>query len=123
MDGRTLWVREGDVDGRIEAGNVVTATRELSDFCLRSDDGSAPIAAGAALQIVETRGWGAAMAEELPALSEEDSAESRESNVAAWIQAGLELAELGLFEVVSGPECTPDGDIVPVDRAVAVSCG
>ena len=35
MDGRTVWVQPGDVEGRIEAGNVVTATRELSDWCLR----------------------------------------------------------------------------------------
>ena len=100
MDGRTLWVREGDVNGRIEAGSVVTAARALDDFCLRGDDGSAPIEAGAALQIVETRGWGAAMAEELPALSEADDTETRVADTAAWIEAGLELAAQGLFEVV-----------------------
>ena len=100
MDGRTVWVQTGDVEGRIEAGNVVTAARELSDWCLRGDDGSEPITVGAALQIVETRPWGAAMAEELPALSEADDAESRARSTASWVQAGLELAELGLFEVV-----------------------
>ena len=120
MDGRTIWIREGDVDGRIEAGNVVTATRELSDWCLRGDDGSEPVPAGAALQIVETRGWGAAMAEELPALSEADDAESQAANTRAWVKAGLELQELGLFEVVERvAECTPEGDIVMVDRAVS----
>ena len=95
MEGRTVWVQDGDVDGRIEAGSVVTAARELSEFCLRSDDGSAPIAAGTALQIVETRSWGAAMAEELPALSEE-----RDANFGAIIEAGIELAAQGLFEMV-----------------------
>ena len=58
MDGRTVWVQPGDVEGRIEAGNVVTATRELSDWCLRGDDGSDPVAAGTALEIVEDRAWG-----------------------------------------------------------------
>ena len=81
--GRTVWIREGDAEGRIEPGNVVTAARELNDFCLRGDDGSEPIAVGAALQIVETRGWGAAMAEELPALSAETDPESREADTAA----------------------------------------
>ena len=96
MEGRAVWVQDGDVDGRIEAGSVVTAARELNSFCLRSDDGSAPIEAGAALQIVETRGWGAAMAEELPALSEEE----RGANFGAMVEAGIELAAQGLFEVV-----------------------
>ena len=100
MDGRTVWVQPGDVEGSIEAGNVVTAARPLSDWCLRGDDGSEPVAQGTALQIVETRAWGAAMAEELPALSEADDAESRQADTAAWLQAGLELAELGLYEVV-----------------------
>lgn len=122
MDGRTVWVQDGDVDGRIEAGSVVTAARELSDWCLRGDDGSAPIAAGAALQIVETRGWGAAMAEELPALSECEDTDSRKANADAWMQAALELQELGLFEVrETVAEMTPNGDIVMVDRPVAVS--
>ena len=100
MDGRTVWVQTGDVEGRIEPGNVVTATRALDSWCLRADDGSAPIEAGAALQIVETRGWGAAMAEELPALSAETDPESRQADTAAWIEAGIELAAQGLFEVV-----------------------
>ena len=95
MDGRSVWIEQGDVDGRIEPGNVVTATRELSDWCLRGDDGSEPIQVGAALQVVETRSWGAAMAEELPAVSEE-----RDSDLGAWIEAGVELAAQGLFEVV-----------------------
>jgi len=122
MEGRTVWVQDGDVDGRIEAGSVVTAARALSDWCLRGDDGSAPIAAGTALQIVETRGWGAAMAEELPALSEADDTETRQAEADAWVKAALELQELGLFEVrETRPEMTPNGDIVMVDRAVAVS--
>ena len=114
MDGRTVWVKPGDVDGRIEAGNVVTAAVPLSDWCLRGDDGSAPIETGAALQIVETRGWGAAMAEELPALSDDPAAD-----VDVWERAALELQELGLFEVREEvAEMTPEGDIVMVDRAV-----
>ena len=100
MDGRTVWVQPGDVEGRIEAGNVVTATRELSAWCLRGDDGSEPVPAGTALEIVEDRPWGASMAMELPALSEADDPESRKADAAAWIQAGLELAELGLYEVI-----------------------
>ena len=119
MEGRTVWVQDGDVDGRIEAGSVVTAARELSSFCLRGDDGSAPIAAGTALQIVETRGWGAAMAEELPALSEDGDAAAK---VDVWKRAALELQEIGLFEVrETVAEVTPSGAIVLVDRAVAVS--
>ena len=61
MDGRTVWVREGDVEGRIEVGNVVTATRALNEWCLRGDDGSEPVPAGTALEIVEDRAWGASM--------------------------------------------------------------
>ena len=119
MDGRTVWIEPGDVEGRIEPGNVVTATRALDSWCLRGDDGSTPIAAGAALQIVETRSWGAAMAEELPALSEAPDAESAARDADAWVQAGLELQELGLFVVTeTAPEMTPDGDIVMVERAV-----
>ena len=123
-EGRTVWIEPGDVEGRIEAGNVVTAARALDSWCLRGDDGSAPIETGAALQIVETRGWGAAMAEELPALSEASDAESAARDADAWVQAGLELQELGLFVVVETvPECTADGDIVMVERAVrATAC-
>ena len=88
MDGRTVWVQPGDVEGRIEAGNVVTAARrELSDWCLRGDDGSEPVPAGTALEIVEERPWGASMAMELPALSEERDAESIEADTDAWIKA------------------------------------
>ena len=65
---RTVWVSETDVDGRVEAGRVVTATHALDDWCLRGDDGSEPIPAGTALEIVENRPWGAAMAQELPEL-------------------------------------------------------
>ena len=96
MDGRTVWVQPGDVEGRIEAGNVVTATRELSDWCLRGDDGSEPVPAGTALEIVEDRAWGASMAMELPALSVTNAP----ADGAAWLRAARELAELGLYEVV-----------------------
>ncbi len=101
MDGRTVWVQPGDVEGRIEAGNVVTATRELSAWCLRGDDGSAPVPAGTALEIVEDRAWGASMALELPALSEERDAESSEADADAWFKAARALEALGLYEVVS----------------------
>ena len=100
MDGRTVWVQPGDVEGRIEAGNVVTATRELSDWCLRGDDGSEPVPAGTALEIVEDRAWGAWMAMELPALSVVEDSESREADAEAWVQAARELQALGLYEVV-----------------------
>ena len=100
MDGRTVWVQPGDVDGRIEAGNVVTATRALDSWCLWGDDGSTPIAAGSALEVIEERPWGASMALELPALSEDGGEDSRNADTEAWVQAGLELQELGLFEVV-----------------------
>ena len=97
MNGRTVWVQTGDVEGRIEPGNVVTAARALDSWCLRTDDGSAPIEAGAALQIVETRGWGAAMAEELPALSVREGGRNRN----ALLQAALEFVELGVSVVLS----------------------
>ena len=98
MDGRTVWVREDDVDGRIEAGSVVTATRELSEWCLRGDDGSEPVAEGTALEIVEVRAWGAAMAEELP-LNEDTTGDP--DVFAEIIQAANELAGMGLYEVVA----------------------
>ena len=100
MDGRTVWVQPGDVEGSIEAGNVVTAARPLSDWCLRGDDGSEPVPAGTALEIVEQRGWGAAMAEELPALSECEDMTGDPDVMAEIIKAAGELAELGLYEVV-----------------------
>lgn len=123
MDGRTVWVQPGDVDGRIEAGNVVTAAVPLSDWCLRGDDGSTPIAAGSALEIVEERSWGASMAMELPALSEATDAESAAAGAAAWLKAARELELVGLFEVVTEtlPECTADGDIKLRERAVRMT--
>ena len=122
MDGRTVWVQPGDVEGRIEAGNVVTATRELSAWCLRGDDGSEPVPAGTALEIVEDRAGGASMAMELPALSEERDAESIAADADAWLKAAAELEALGLFEIVeTRDEMTPDGGMESVSRAVAVS--
>ena len=88
MDGRTLWITHGDVDGDIEAGNVVKATRPLGDWCLRGDDDSAPVEAGTLLEIVETRAWGAAMAQELPQMHDE------------IMQAARELETVGLWEFV-----------------------
>ena len=103
--GRSVWVRYGDVEGQIEDGQIVTATRALSDWCLRGDDGSEPVAEGTALEILESRPWGAAMAEELPALSECDDGEMQDATgdpemMAEIIKAAGELAELGLYEVV-----------------------
>ena len=71
MDGRTLWIAHGDVEGDIEAGHVVKATRPLADWCLRGDDGTEPVEAGTLLEIVELRPWGAAMAQELPEMHDE----------------------------------------------------
>ena len=121
MDGRTVWVQPGDVEGRIEAGHVVTATRELSAWCLRGDDGSEPVPAGTALEIVEDRAWGASMAMELPALSEERDAESVAADADAWIRAARELEQLGLYEVVEDrTEMTPDGGMETLSRVTGV---
>ena len=98
MDGRTVWVQPGDVEGRIEAGNVVTATRELSDWCLRGDDGSEPVAAGTVLEIVETRPYGAAMAMETDC---HDDPTGDPDVMDEIIAAANELAGMGLYEVVS----------------------
>ena len=112
MDRRTLWIQDGDIQGRIESGSVVTAARTLNDWCLRADDGGEPVAAGALLEIVDVRPWGAAMAQELPELSTDESERD------AIMQAALELQELGLFEIVTedAPECAPSGEIVTRQR-------
>ena len=93
MQGRTLWIQDGDVDGPVEEGHVVKATHPLSDWCLRGDDGTEPVAAGTLLEIVETRPWGAAMAQELPALNTDDHSET-----GAIMQAMVELEAEGLWE-------------------------
>ena len=98
MQGKCLWVQPGDVDGLIEEGHVVTATRPLADFCLRGDDGSEPVAAGTLLEIVETRPWGAAMAQELPALNEAEPLIEADTSPGAIMQAAVELEQLGLWE-------------------------
>ena len=95
MLGRTLWINAGDVAGPVEPGSVVKATRPLDDFCLRGDDGSAPVAPGTLLEVVDVRPWGAAMAEELPELHADDEALRDEIR-----QAALELEAEGLFELV-----------------------
>ena len=119
MDGRTLWIAHGDVEGDIEAGNVVKATRPLGDWCLRGDDGSAPVEAGTLLEIVELRPWGAAMAQELPEMHDELNVGDDDQRDAI-MQAARELADMGLWEFVTeaGDECTPSGDVVTVERAV-----
>ena len=89
MDGRTLWITTGDVDGPIEEGRVGKATRPLDDWCLRADDGGEPVEAGTLLEIVEVRAWGTAMAQEVPALHVE------------LRQAADELVAGGLWEWAS----------------------
>ena len=100
MEGGCLWVKADDVDGPLDEGHVVKATRTLSDWCLRGDDGGEPVEAGALLEIVEVRAWGAAMAQELPALSTADEAHEVDLSSAAIMQAARELADVGLFEIV-----------------------
>ncbi len=114
MQGKTLWVQADDVDGPLDEGHVVTATRPLADWCLRGDDGSAPIAPGTLLEIIETRPWGAAMAQELPDVQPLDTSPE------AIMQAALDLQDMGLweFETDTRPEMTPSGDIETVERAV-----
>ena len=120
MDGRTLWIAHGDVEGDIEAGNVVKATRPLNDWCLRGDDGSAPVEAGTLLEIVELRPWGAAMAQELPEMHDELMVGDPDEQWSLIMEAATELADMGLWEFVTeaGDECTPSGDVVTVERAV-----
>ena len=89
MEGKTLWIQADDVDGPLDEGRVVKATRSLNDYCLRGDDGSAPLAPGTLLEIIETRPWGAAMAQEVPALPVE------------LRQAADELVAGGLWEWAS----------------------
>ena len=89
MEGRCLWIQAGDVEGPLDEGCVVTATRPLADWCLRGDDGGEPVEAGALLEIVEIRPWGAAMAQELPAVPDE------------IMQAARELEAAGLWEFAS----------------------
>ena len=101
MEGRCLWINTDDVDGPLDEGHVVKATHPLSDFCLRGDDGSEPVAAGTLLEIVETRPWGAAMAQELPALSTADEAREVDLSPDAIMQAARELEADGLWEFAS----------------------
>ena len=110
MEGRCLWIQPDDVDGTVEEGSVVKATRRLNDFCLRGDDGSSPVEAGTLLEIVENRPWGASMAQELPALNAETwecpvcmttgCIHSRDPHeeAPAIMQAMVELEAEGLWE-------------------------
>ena len=118
MQGRCLWVQPDDVDGLIEEGHVVKATHTLNDWCLRGDDGTEPVAAGTLLEIVETRPWGAAMAQELPAQHVEND------EAPAIMQAMLELEAEGLWEFETRPEVTDPatGEIGNVTRAVRAVC-
>ena len=87
LNGRTVWVRAGDVDGALTEGRVVRATRDLRDWCFRADDGGQPVPAGALLRIGETRPWGA--------MACEHAAERTE-----LLAAALDLQVDGLFEVM-----------------------
>jgi hypothetical protein len=102
MQGRTLWIQPGDVDGPLDEGRVVTATRPLDDFCLRGDDHTAPITPGTLLEVIEVRAWGAAMAQELPGVHGVHGVHDDEltGTPATIMQAARELAAAGLFEIV-----------------------
>ena len=113
MEGRCLWIQDGDAHGAIEPGNVVEAARELNDWCLRDDDGSSPIAPGTLLEIIETRPWGAAQAVEVIGVNATDE-------VPAIMAAMVELEQLGLWEFAgeTRPEVMPSGAIEMVTRDV-----
>ena len=98
MEGRCLWIKPDDVDGPLDEGHVVTATRPLADWCLRGNAGGEPVATGSLLEVIETRPWGAAMAQELPALTAEDEAHEVDLSPAAIMAAALELETVGLWE-------------------------
>ena len=95
MEGRCLWIKPDDVDGPLDEGHVVTATRPLADWCLRGDDGGEPVATGSLLEVVETRPWGAAMAQELPDVQPLDL------SPAAIMTAAREIEAEGLWEFAS----------------------
>lgn len=84
---RVVWVGPDDVDGPLEEGRVVRATRALGDFALRRDDGGEPIPVGRAVEIAEVRPYGKALAHELP--PQEDD----------LLDAALDLQADGLFEL------------------------
>ena len=65
-----------------------------------ADDGSEPVEAGAMLEIVELRPWGAAMAQELPEMHDELNVADDDEQWSAIKQAATELAEIGLWEFV-----------------------
>ena len=90
-EGRTVWVGESDVQGALAEDNVVTAARSLCDWCLRGDDGGEPVKAGTQLVIVETRPYGACIAQEWSA----DDAEAVRGEI---MQAAQELTLAGLWE-------------------------
>ena len=95
MEGRCLWINTDDVDGPLDEGTVVTATRPLADWCLRGDDGGEPVKAGSLLEVIEIRPWGAAMAQELPDVQPLDTSPD------AIMQAAREPRAEGLWEFAS----------------------
>ena len=90
---RTVWIDAADVDGVVDKGEMVTATRPISDWCLRGDDGDEPIPAGTMLEVLELRPWGKAMAEELPMA--QDTVQAERDLI---LQAANELEAEGLWE-------------------------
>ena len=95
-EGRTVWVRDGEIDGYLEAGAIVTAAKPLSDWCLRGDDGSEAIEAGTLLEVVDVRPWGASEARELTDMH--DALDEVGAEAAAIMQAANELTLAGLWE-------------------------
>ena len=90
---RTVWIDAADVDGVVDEGEMVTATRPISEWCLRGDDGGEPIPAGTLLEVLELRPWGKAMAQELPVA--QDTVQDERKLI---LQAAFELEAEGLWE-------------------------
>ena len=86
---RVVWVGADDVDGPLEEGRIVRATRALGDFALRRDDGGEPIPVGRAVEIAEVRPYGKALAHELPP----------QGPAPDLLDAALDLKADGLFEL------------------------
>ena len=95
---RTVWIEAADVEGYIDAGATVVAARPLTEWCLRDDDGGEPIPVGTALEVLELRPWGKAMAQELPMAHDAGDRIGDPEVFAEIVEAANELAEVGLWE-------------------------
>ena len=93
---RFVWIDPAQVTGCVEPGQLVAAAVPLCDWCLRGDDGSAPIAVGTVLEVIEVRPWGKAMAEERPELH---TVETGAPDEGAIMAAMVELQAAGLWEL------------------------